>query len=315
MSLRRRALCIALMLAAALVLLEWGTRATWVPGTSDLTRYRDFPGRARSLADAPAPSIAFVGNSVTDRVRLDVLRSEWLALTGDRLSADKFVAYYSNLKTWFWMSEQYFWKRDDNPDLLVITYYDGNRLADSEVMEVGNLALFYTEPEDRANLFAHDLTTLEQRAEYLLSSASAAFAARDRIRDRALNFVPGYRPFATRTNTLNFEYERRRAKSVAQPKPTFDTLARFLARSKQAGLQVCFVAFPMRPGKRDAAPYIINPRALRMIEEAGMLHLDMRNMDELTVDMYKDNVHLNARGQPVYTRRLALELNRIWRPR
>jgi hypothetical protein len=52
-----------------------------------------------------------------------------------------------------------------------------------------------------------------------------------------------------------------------------------------------------------------------MIAEAGMLHLDLRVMDELSADMYKDNVHLNARGQPIYTRRLARELNKAWQAR
>jgi len=311
---RTRTLCIGLMLIAALVLVEWGSRATWIPGTSDLERYRAFPERARTLAVAPAPSIAFVGNSVTDRVRLDVLRSEWMALTGDRLSVDKFIAYDSNLMTWYWMSEQYFWKRDVNPDLLVITYYDGNRLADSEVMEVGNLALFYTDPEDRATLFAHDLKSVEQRADYLLSSTSEAFAARDRIRSRVLNFVPGFRPFATQTNALNFEHERRLEKSATRGAPTFRTLARFLERARQAGVQVCFVAFPMRPVNGHTATYVANPPAIEMIEKAGMLHLDMRDMDELTADMYKDNVHLNARGTPIYTRKFAQELKKVWRP-
>ena len=51
-----------------------------------------------------------------------------------------------------------------------------------------------------------------------------------------------------------------------------------------------------------------------MIADAGMLHLDMREVDDLSPDMYKDNVHLNARGEPIYSRRLALELNKVWRP-
>ena len=51
-----------------------------------------------------------------------------------------------------------------------------------------------------------------------------------------------------------------------------------------------------------------------MIQDAGMLYLDMRKMDELTADMYKDNVHLNGQGQPVYTKKLAQELSRLWHP-
>jgi len=229
------------------------------------------------------------------------------------VNTGKFVAYYSNLTTWYWMSGQYFWDQGVTPDLVVLTYYEGNGLADSEVVDVGNLALFFTDGEDRASLFRYDLKTLEQRADYVLSSASEAFAARDRIRDRTLNFVPGYRSFATETNMRNFEYERRRNLQTVRPTPTFHTLERFLADARRAGITLCFVAFPSRPTNGDAVSYIIEPKALEMVARAGMLHLDMRRMDELPADMYKDNVHLNARGQPIYTRRFAQELSKVWR--
>lgn len=315
MPVRARALRIAVMLVAVLLLLEWGTRAGQMPGTSDLVRYRAFSEQARALVSAPATSMALIGNSVTDRIRLGDLSDEWQSITGAPLSAGKFVTYYSNLTTWYWMSDQYFWNPGDGPDLVVVIYHEGNGLADSEVMDVGNLALFFTDGEDRASLFRHDLKSLEQRGDYLLSSASEAFAARDRIRDRTLNFIPGYRPFATATNMLNFEYERRHRHSAARPAPTFNTLQRFLAGARQAGVPVCFVAFPSRPRSTGFVRYIIEPEALEMVTKAGMLHLDLRVMDELSADMYKDNVHLNARGQPIFTRRLARELNRVWQPR
>ena len=153
---RGRGLRIALMIAAALIVIEWGTRAELMPGTSDLARYRQFPDAARALAAAPAPRIALIGNSVTDRVQLDVLKEEWRRLTGKTPSVEKFIAYYSNLPTWHRMYAQYFWKPELNPDVVVITIYDGSALADSEVMDVGNLALFFTGPEDRASLFEHE---------------------------------------------------------------------------------------------------------------------------------------------------------------
>ena len=302
------------MLIAALLLLEWATREGRVPGTNDLTRYRAFPEKSRALVFSPAPRFAFIGNSVTDRIRLDDLRDEWQSLTGAPLSADKFITYYSNLTTWYWMSDQYFWERGLRPDLIVVTYYEGNGLADSEVIDAGNLALFFTDEEDRASLFRYDLKTLEQRADYMLSSASETFAARDRIRARALTRIPGYRPFAEATNTLNFEYELRHRPSAAKAAPTFNALRRFLAGARQAGVQVCFVASPSRSRSTGSSNYIIEPKALEMITEAGMLHLDLRGMDELSADMYKDNVHLNARGQPIYARRLARELSQAWKP-
>jgi hypothetical protein len=212
------------------------------------------------------------------------------------------------------MSDQYFWEPGLHPDLLVLTYYEGNGLADSKPLDVGNLALFFTDSGDRPTLFKHDLKSLEQRAQYLISSKSESFAARDRIRDRALNFLPGYRPFAVATNSVNFQHEQRRARAAEARRPTFESLRRLLADARTAGVRLCFVAFPTNPGARGPAPYPIEPQALKMIADAGMLHLDLRAVDWFSADMYKDNVHLNPRGQPVYARRLARELNQAWKP-
>ena len=114
---------------------------------------------------------------------------------------------------------------------------------------------------------------------------------------------------------LNFEYERRRRRAEARPAPTFNSLRRFLADARQADVTVCFVAFPSRPNSKGSVHYIIEPKSLEMIAEAGMLHLDLRIMDELPADMYQDNVHLNVRGQPIYARKFAQALSRVWRPK
>jgi hypothetical protein len=309
---RARGVRIALLIAAVLLLIEWGARATVLPGSADLDLR--LGARARALFESPPPRIAFVGNSVADRVRLDVMADQWKALTGETPSLGKFVTYYSNLSTWRRMSAQIFWKRGLKPDLIVVTYYEGNTLSDSKAKDIGNLALYFTGPEDRQSLFAQELTSVAQRAEYLLSSASDAFASRDRIRDAALHVIPGYRPFATATNEVEFKYEQRQQPFVPFEERTYRTLAGFLADAREAGVTICFVASPPRPEKGHA-PYIINPRAAQMITEAGMLSLDLRHLDGLTADMYSDQVHLNAIGSRIYTRALADAINAAWKRR
>ena len=301
------------MFVATLVLIEVGTREAVIPVSRDLDRLRSFPDRARSLAGAPDPSIVFIGDSVTDRVELELIKAEWEAVTGGSLAADKFVTYNSNLATWYWMSEQYFWKRDLKPDLIVVTYYDEMGLADSQVRDVGNLARFFTDANDRRSLFEHDLTTFRQRADYLLSSVSLAYALRDRIRDRTIGLIPKYRQFATTTNEFNFQYEQQHASIAADATPTYDALRRFLTRARQEGVKVCFVAFRPRPGTAVAPAYAIDPEVVDMIADAGMVHLDLRHMGELSSAMYGDAVHLNDLGVPIYARRLAHELARALR--
>jgi hypothetical protein len=302
------------MILAGLAMIEWSTRAALLPGSTDMSEYRSFAERAQRLVAAPAPRIAYIGDSVTDRVQLDLMQGAWHAATGGSLAADKFIAYDSNLTTWYWIADQFFWERDLRPDLIVLTYYHEIGLADSELLEVSNLAQFFTDSRDRPSLFAHDVTTIMQRAEYLMSSTSLAFAMRDRIRDRTLNLFFRYSAFARKTNAVNFQLEKEQRSGSAEDAPTFHTLRRFVARARQKGVDVCFVAFRPRPQASGPVEYEIHPEALQIIADAGMLHLDLRNMDELGADKYEDNVHLNAAGKPIYTQRLAHEIATIWRP-
>jgi lysophospholipase L1-like esterase len=310
MTLRGWALRIALMFAVALVLVEVGTRQTLVPVSRDLDRLNSFPDRARSLAAAPATRIVFIGDSVTDRIELERIKFEWEVATGDFLTVDKFVTYNSNLATWYWMSEQYFWKRDLKPDLIVVTYYDAMGLADSQALDVGNLAQFFTDADDRPSLFEHDLRTFRQRADYMLSSVSLAYAMRNRIRDRTMNLIPRYNQFAKTNNEFNFQYKQEHAPIAVDATPTYDALRRFLTRARQEGVKVCFVAFRPRPDTADSPAYALDPKVLGMIANAGMLHLDLRHMVELSSEMYEDAIHLNEGGMPIYAKRLAHELAR-----
>ena len=311
---RGRGWRIALLVMAALALIEWGTRAEVTPGTADLARYREFPEKARKLVAAPAPRIVFIGDSVADRVQPEVFADEWRRLTGKNPSVEKFIAYYSNISTWSRIYAQYFWKQHLAADVVVITLHENTVFADAEALDVGNLALFFTGPEDRDSLFQNELTSLAHRADYLLSSASHAFAARDRIRVRVLNLIPGYRDFATETNELNFEFQKRQFDPDPAPSKTYHALESLLAHASAAGVKICFVAFPMRPGPNGRKSYIISPTAIDRVHDSGMFFLDLRDMDVLTADMYSDNVHLNGKGQPVYSRKLARELHRIWSP-
>lgn len=309
-----RAVRIGLLILAGLALVEWSTRAAWLPGSTDMSDYRSFARRAETLVAAPAPRFAFIGDSVTDRVQLDLMQQAWLAATGNALATDKFIAYDSNLATWYWIADQFFWERDLRPDLIVVTYYHEVGLADSEPEDVSNLAQFFTDSGDRPELFANDVTTLSQRAEYLLSSTSLAFAMRDRIRDRTLGSFFRYRPFARSVNEINFQREKGQSKGHEMEPQTFHALRRFVARARQAGVDVCFVAFRPRPEAAGPVDYEIPPEALRIIADAGMLHLDLREIEDLGADKYEDNVHLNEAGRSIYTQRLAQEIAKVWPP-
>src|SRR5687767_11114067 len=109
---RGRGLRIALLLLLSMGVLEVVTRVKLVPASKDLSRFRTYSARARALAQAPAPRVALVGNSTTERgVLLDVLTSEWSQRLGAAVHLDMFVADGSAVNTWYWVVEHDFWKQ------------------------------------------------------------------------------------------------------------------------------------------------------------------------------------------------------------
>lgn len=300
-----RAAGIALMLLGSLAILEGLARVILVPASLDLGRFRSYEARAAALVAGPRPRVALIGNSATERgVDVGLLRRAWEARTGEPLSVDMFVADGSAIGTWYWIVAKEFWKPGRHPDLLIVTYYDA-RLTDSEIIEIGRIARYFSDTEDRAELFRRDFTTLQQRVDYLISSRSQAWAVRDRIRERVLTLIPGYEKFATATNAINFQEEKPGVPTGRSPSSTYENLRRFLNRARAEGTQVCFVAFPTRPARIGSSPYDLAPEALEAIADAGMLHLDLRHVDGLSPASYQDRVHLNAQGRSVYSAHLA----------
>lgn len=310
----RRALGVTLVVLLALVLLEAVTRVALVPASRDLSRFRTFDARAAALAAAPPPRLALVGNSTTERgIDLDVLRREFAARAGTPLAADMFVADGSGLRTWYWMVSRQFWQPGRRLDLLVASYHAGD-LGDAGELDIGRIAQHFSGPEDRHELFAHDLTALTQRVDYLVARRSQLWATRDRLRERVLLLIPGYRRFARELNAAGFAAQLALRREHGDSGATYATLRRFLERARREGTRVCFVAFPTRPPRPGAEPYPLAPEAVQLIAASGMGHLDLRQVEGLAPAGYEDQAHLNAQGRAIYSARLAEALSSAMAP-
>ena len=215
------------------------------------------------------------------------------------MHVEVFVADSSEINTWHYLVKESFWRRDLNPDWLFVTFFE-NVLSDQGSPELGRLALFFTRCEDWPELFDLDLPTMPKRAEFVISSVWATYAARDRIRNRVLAaFVPNFKEFA---EVLHDSQGPRHKKPAIQP--TFKALSRFLTAAKEHGNRVCFVAFPV-VDKAGKVSYDLWPEELQLIREAGMEFIDMRQVPELRPEHYRDEIHLTPAGAAIYSRRFA----------
>ncbi len=288
----RRAFAIAILVLLAFALVEVVTRRVLFASSKDIKRFSTYGARAAKLVRDDKPSIAFVGNSITERGVDPAVIANDLGVRADVFTADD-----SHLNTWTWIVRMLFWKQQRTPDVLVITFH-AHSLEDGRSIELGRVAHFFTDPSDWSELFDSTVTTLGERAELVASSYWATYAVRDRIRERLLGLAPGYKQLVT------FENKAMKVRESSTPRsPTWKTLVRFLELARAHHTRVVFVAFPAQ------VTYYLAPEAVQLIEQAGMKVLDLRVMPELAAPTnYDDEIHLSASGRAIFTKRLAKAL-------
>jgi hypothetical protein len=301
----RRTLAIVLFLVACFGACELVTRWKLFPMSADYSRFRTYPDRAARLVLRPGLRLALIGNSATERgVDLaqltDALRQGGVA--SGPVNIDEFVADASGINTWGWILERYFFSQGRAPDLFVINFFNNFLEDGGEPVEVGRLAQFFTVPRDWPEVMATDLPDLDTRVEYVLSSFWATFAARDRIKERVLRLIPGYKDYATEENAINFKHERKVA-AGGRRAPSLKALTRLLEAAKAHGARIAFVAFPVYvPGR---PPYELDPAVVAQLASYGQPLIDLRRVAELRPEHYEDDIHLNEKGRPLYTATLA----------
>lgn len=301
----RRIRWVALVLILGLLGLEVVTRLKLFHLSKDFVIFATYPQRAAALGRRDGTRVAVVGNSIThEDVDPVALADRLQALGGGRFSADLFYADHSFVNTWQFLLQRYFWHPRNPVDLVVIPFW-GTNLYDGNELEVGRLAQFFTTTEDWPTVLSLDLATISERADFLVSSAWATFAARDRMREWAFtSALPHYKEYVSKEqDVLTNHLVRATAGKPKRPRTTA-ALARLLASARAHGTRLVFVAFPTLHEEWNDR----YEEAVRMIEAAGMHYLDLRETDVVNDQSYVDLVHMNADGRAAFTRRLAESL-------
>jgi len=295
---------IIIAVAVSLAMLEVVTRVVLYPASKDFVRFAQYPLLAESLVNRPGTRVALIGNSATEEgVDLATVVAELQRRDLGHVHVEMFVADASEITTWRYMLERYFWKPGFQPDLIVITFFD-SLLSDDSEKEIGRLAQFFTSPSDWPDVFRTDLSGLSQRITFALSLGWATYAAKDRIKARVLgSLVPNYKRFESALAADAARHARHLGRTVATS-GNYHALRRLLARAREVGSPICFIAFPMKTSGSEA-PYELDVQAQWILQEAGMELIDLRAVPELTPNDYRDIIHLNESGRVKYSRRLA----------
>lgn len=295
----RAILLVGFLLVGAEILMRPVVRTV----ASDANHIDSIPEIAGSLARSTGLKILFLGNSLVKYgVVPDVIRNGLGVVAPEGIEVALIHPDNAAVEDWYYILTQSFDTPESRPDLLVIPF-DTERLADAAFVDMRQLAKISLDSSVLEEMWEFEAVSADARFQLLLAEISALYRHSEKERTTILGlFVPGYQQAETRLN------ETLRADSDTQLAALkYTRLSRLLTWLQSVSLQTVFVSVP-RP-----MPAEVDPQAIRLIEEAGMVYLDGRIIEGLDADMYLDGYHLDERGAPRFSNFLVRELANILR--
>jgi hypothetical protein len=294
-----------LSVGAILVLLDIFTVTVLFRIAGDFSRFSTYGSRAAALARQSGMRFALIGNSTAEEGVSGPLLAETLQQQGIApLHLDLFLADGSQINTWYFMMNHYFWKENRKLDAWIVMFY-GNDLRDPARFEVGRIAQFFTDWRDLPEILNADLLRPADRWPFLLSSFWGTYAARDRLKERTLRlFLPDYEAWVIRLNQTELARDRQRAGASPPPPNTYRALLHFLKTAEARDTPLIFIAYPVR-SENGHATYAIDPAVVEMLHAHGATYIDLRQVAGLERGHYADHMHMNETGRRLYTQRLA----------
>ena len=302
---------IVMALALVLLVVEALARLKLIKMSKEFQQFHSYPARAVALAQPPGIRVPIIGSSVVHEDVDPAVFAERLGnLHNAKARADNFSADHSYVNTWYYMLQRYFWRPGNQVDVVVISFV-GRSLYDRNEIEIGRLARFFTTAEDWPEVLSTDLTTTAQRAEFLVSSFWASYAARDRMQELVFSrLFPDYKTFAREQQNLLLAHQLTNPRGVRKAR-SLVALERLLRTAERHGTRLCFVAFPTMRADWNEQSY---DEARRLIEAHGMAYVDLRVQALDTAGFDDDPVHMNVGGRAVFSRRLADAVATALRP-
>jgi hypothetical protein len=282
------------LVAGLLIGSEIGVRRL-LHGTANDQHLREIPEIASRLRQANGVRILFLGNSLTrTNLNLRTFVEEVTAEHPARIQAESVYPDDSKVAEWYYTFKHYFVDTGSRPEILVVSFA-ARQLEDTGALDPARFATAFGGYENKDELFRDEITGFGDRVEFYLASVSAAFAHRERVKDRLLAAViPHYKQTALRVNRA-----LRDAKPASGGKPSYRRLGKLIALASKDRIRVILVSMP------QPIPYPVNEGLLAFARERGVDYHDGRFVEGLTGSHFVDGYHLGAEGAKVFSRALA----------
>jgi hypothetical protein len=270
---------VLLLLAAVELCLYLGE--PWL--SADVRHLRQIPEIIEDLRAEEPPRVLFLGNSLTRAgIRPDLIVDTLDSANVPEVSFGLIFPDDTTLVDWHYLYRTLIQPKNLQLNLVVISFAYGH-LDDRQPLNIERLGGEFAGFSSVAEAFAHDVLSLSDRIEYLLSSISRLWANRERVRTRVLALIPGYTTLAQDINRTLREGSQH---DLPDPSVTYHRLARFLDVAVEDGNRLVFVAVPV-PRRYPL------PRELRdTIRNAGAELIDLQGVPFTPAD-FPDGYHLS----------------------
>jgi len=253
------------------------------------------------LSESDGTCVLFLGNSLTaDGVDSSILESELEGSDVTPLAIEKVTPDGTNLWDWYFIFKNYFAKRKNLPDVLIICFA-WEELNDATPFNAARLGGYFCSLGDFPELLELGLSNFKDRAEFSISWASLLFANRETIRNRLLKkIIPYFQEYTRKINDMLIVEDRGDLKQLNRRR--YIVLGRLLELLKRHKVQIIFAALPV------VKSYNIDGQLREILEKTKTRLLDCRDIPELSEKMFLDPIHLNDNGSKIFSHYLAQRL-------
>lgn len=262
--------------------------------SENIEHIKSFPQTAKYISESKTKSVLFIGNSlVGNAVNMDQFVGKMRTLNNGGVGGYKMVPDASSLWDWYCIVKNTFTEQSQYPEVIV-NGFAWWALSDQERPEPSRLGGYFCSINDIPDLYESGLKDVGDIAEYIVASKSLFFVNRNHIKERVLNnIIFEYQPSIQLINKkTNYRKE-----ALSQRK-TYGLLRKYILLLKENGVTIVFVSMPV------IDDYIVDDGLLNEMKRSGAEYLDFRHLEGITVEHYRDPIHLKADGSQIFTKKM-----------
>jgi len=288
-------------LLIAVVAIELLLRVTEEHLSDNIAHIFSIPSIIKEVDSNYYKGLIFLGNSLTYSAVHSSTVDDILNKKDDGLyKSFKIIPDNSALAEWYCIYQNQFGKIKQQPKTIIIGFA-WDQISDQSLIKPARLGAFFCKQDDLDPLsvtaLGHHIKQLQFYAGYI----SHMYVNREAIRNRLLEpVIPDYLVFTRLINQANNQNTQKDGENEFQY--TYQLFTKLAENIKAASSDIILMAMPVKQA------YAIDENLVRLTQDLGVPLIDMRNTGLITIDMYKDPIHLNPEGREIFSNLLAQKL-------